>query len=88
MGEAFKLRGQFKLASYIDKYDVTASFLSLSAMNRVQADTPIDWWMWVVVGGLIAIALVVTILYRSPPGSGSVVEKRLILNAKINYCLQ
>ena len=86
---ALKLRGSESEMSVAGSSADPTSFISL--FQTVQkGDTKIDWWLWVVIGGLVAIAVLVTIAFRKPAGGAEVdnADKRLVMNSKLISCQQ
>jgi hypothetical protein len=48
-----------------------------------------DWWLWIVIGGLVAVAGFVTYIFRKPSGVGDVQQDpRLTLTTNILSCQQ
>jgi len=65
----------------------SSSLVAIGAKVKVErADDSVDWWLWVVIGGLILVAVLVTLAFRKP--SESAVEKKLVMNGKLMACQQ
>ena len=80
------------------KHEVTNSMLTagdpgslISVSNRVLASSSSDWWLWVVIAGLVAAAVFITVTFWSPGVSESTRSNdtnKLVVNGKISSCQQ
>ena len=71
------------------QHDASSSFLALISASKIAASADgADWWLWIVIGGVIGLVALLTISFRKP-NEGVVNElKRLVLNTKIVSCQQ
>jgi hypothetical protein len=67
---------------------VGSSLLSLSSATMRSGGGNVDWWLWIVVGGLILIAGIVTYMFRKPSTEGIQQNPKLILTTSIISCQQ
>ena len=75
----------------ISIFEPTRSVTLVSMMQKAErqvSDDSVDWWLWVVIAGLISIAILVTIAFRKPHDDVFNQEKRLVLNTKLISCQQ
>ena len=85
---ALKLRRTGDIESaLLDQFGVPSSFLSIS--SRLSRDAGVDWWLWIVIGGLVALAALVTFVFRKPStDDGLPREPKVILTTEIISCQQ
>ena len=83
-----RLRGVEDQMSAFESSPVPASLLSLSSKTARADDGGIDWWLWVVIGGLVALAALITVSFRKPASPDSAEERKLVLSTTIISCQQ
>ena len=88
--KALRLRGVEEGISSLASSPVPSSLLALTTANQRASGGEIDWWLWIVIGGLVALAALVTIAFRKPANPDSIPndERKLVLGTKIISCQQ
>ena len=66
-----------------------SSFLSLSTSTGITRSGEVDWWLWIVIGGLVVLAGFVTFVFRKPSGDKVLLpDAKLTLSTEILSCQQ
>jgi hypothetical protein len=86
--DAVKLRGIIRLTGTLKNIDAPSSFIS-SSSRLLKEGGSVDWWLWIVIGGLLAAAALFTFVFRKPAGDETGVNQpKVILTTDIISCQQ
>ena len=74
-------------------FDLSSHFVLpssfVAAGGQVTRDAGVDWWLWIVIGGLVALAALVTFVFRKPSTDEGVPrEPKVLLTTEIISCQQ
>lgn len=66
-----------------------SSFLALSTGAAMTRSGEVDWWLWIIIGGLVLLAGLVTFVFRKPSGEKALLQDaKLTLSTEILSCQQ
>lgn len=85
--QGIRLRSSESNISLLGSSHDHSSLISISSkLGAQRADEGVDWWLWVLIGGLVLLALAVTLAFRKPADSDG--EKKLVMSGKLIACQQ
>lgn len=86
-GYAIRLRSTESSNSVSVSAHDPSSLLSIETKVRTQrAADEVDWWLWILISGLILVAVMITVAFRKPSASDG--EKKLVMTGKLMACQQ